>query len=54
VVFFDVSLRQMASQLPFNAEQFLRITGVGEKKLREFGEIFINEIAEYTSNTRVQ
>jgi ATP-dependent DNA helicase RecQ len=51
VVFSDVSLRQMASQLPFNSEQFLRINGVGEKKLREFGDIFLNEIAEHVSTT---
>jgi ATP-dependent DNA helicase RecQ len=45
IVFSDVSLRQMARNYPENENNFARISGVGEKKLREFGEVFLNEIA---------
>jgi ATP-dependent DNA helicase RecQ len=51
VVFSDVSLRQMASLLPSNPEQFLRINGVGEKRLREFGAAFLSEIAAYSETS---
>jgi ATP-dependent DNA helicase RecQ len=45
IIFSDVSLRQMARNYPESASDFARISGVGEKKLREFGEVFLNEIA---------
>jgi ATP-dependent DNA helicase RecQ len=44
IVFSDVSLREMASQYPCDEEEFSRIGGVGEKKLREFGPAFLAEI----------
>jgi ATP-dependent DNA helicase RecQ len=47
IIFSDVSLRQMARNYPANGSDFARISGVGEKKLREFGEIFLGEIAAY-------
>ena len=47
IVFSDVALRQMARNYPANESDFARISGVGEKKLREFGEIFLGEIAAY-------
>jgi ATP-dependent DNA helicase RecQ len=47
IVFSDVALRQMARQYPCNERDFSRISGVGEKKLREFGEMFLGEIAAH-------
>jgi ATP-dependent DNA helicase RecQ len=47
IVFSDVALRQMARNYPQTESDFARISGVGEKKLREFGEIFLGEIAAY-------
>ena len=47
IVFSDVALRQMARNYPENERDFARISGVGEKKLREFGEIFLGEITAY-------
>ncbi len=47
IVFSDVSLRQMARDLPKTEADFARINGVGEKKLREFGTVFMEEIAHY-------
>jgi ATP-dependent DNA helicase RecQ len=45
IIFSDVALRQMARNYPASEVEFARISGVGEKKLREFGEAFLTEIA---------
>jgi ATP-dependent DNA helicase RecQ len=47
IIFSDVALRQMARDYPVNARDFARISGVGEKKLSEFGEVFLEEIADH-------
>src|SRR5207249_7999245 len=47
IVFSDVALRQMARNYPGSEREFARISGVGEKKLREFGAAFLAEIAAY-------
>jgi ATP-dependent DNA helicase RecQ len=47
IIFSDVSLRQMARNYPQTESEFARISGVGEKKLREFGQIFLAEIAAH-------
>ena len=50
IVFSDVSLRQIAREYPASAAEFARISGVGEKKLHEFGAVFLAEIAEHLRN----
>jgi ATP-dependent DNA helicase RecQ len=53
IVFSDVALRQMARFYPTNNREFERISGVGEKKLREFGATFLGEIgAHLQTNAR--
>lgn len=53
IIFSDVSLRQMARQYPSDETALSRISGVGEKKLREFGAEFLGCIAEFLkSNPR--
>jgi ATP-dependent DNA helicase RecQ len=47
IVFSDVALRQMARDYPSTEGDFARISGVGEKKLREFGTAFLAEIASH-------
>jgi ATP-dependent DNA helicase RecQ len=47
IVFSDVSLRQMARFYPANNAEFSRISGVGDKKLQEFGAAFLGEIAKH-------
>ncbi|HEV2435796.1 MAG TPA: RecQ family ATP-dependent DNA helicase [Verrucomicrobiae bacterium] len=47
IIFSDVSLRQMARYYPANKKDFSRISGVGERKLGEFGELFLREIAAH-------
>ena len=53
IIFSDVSLRQMARFYPQTDAEFSRISGVGGKKLQEFGAIFLREIAGHLkSNPR--
>jgi ATP-dependent DNA helicase RecQ len=53
IVFSDVSLRQMARFYPATNREFSRISGVGDRKLREFGAVFLGEIAAHLqSNPR--
>jgi ATP-dependent DNA helicase RecQ len=51
IVFSDVALRQMARDYPTGEREFARISGVGEKKLREFGAPFLSEIAAHLSTS---
>ena len=50
IVFSDVALRQMARDYPASEREFARISGVGEKKLREIGNVFLAEIAAHLGN----
>jgi ATP-dependent DNA helicase RecQ len=47
IVFSDVALRQMARHYPANEREFTRISGVGDAKLRDFGAVFLAEIAGF-------
>jgi len=47
IIFSDVALRQMARNYPATENDFARISGVGETKLREFGKVFLAEIAAH-------
>ena len=47
IVFSDVALRQMARGYPMTLETFGLIHGVGDKKLKEFGDMFTAEIEKY-------
>ena len=52
IIFSDQSLKDMAINKPKNEEEFLRIKGVGEKKLIQYGDIFIAEINEYIRDNK--
>ncbi|EKE15607.1 MAG: hypothetical protein ACD_11C00117G0003 [uncultured bacterium] len=54
VVFSDVSLREMAYYFPINENNFLKIAGVGEQKLKNFGKIFLDEINKYARENNIE
>ena len=54
IIFSDVSLRQMARHYPTTEAEFARINGVGERKLADFGKLFIDSIAGYLRNNSRQ
>jgi len=47
IIFSDVSLREMARKYPMNSTEFRRIAGVGEQKLKDFGEAFLTGIKSH-------
>lgn len=49
IVFSDASLADMARLKPKNEEEFLKIKGVGEKKLKQYGGLFIEKIGEFSN-----
>jgi ATP-dependent DNA helicase RecQ len=49
IIFSDVSLRQMARYYPTTEAEFARINGVGERKLADFGKMFMDSISRYLS-----
>jgi len=53
VVFGDRALRQMAFYLPQNEENFSKISGVGQEKLRQYGRLFIEEIRTYAQKNKL-
>jgi ATP-dependent DNA helicase RecQ len=51
-VFADTTLKQMAEQKPTNILQLLDVSGVGEHKAKTYGDVFLNEIAEYIATSK--
>ena len=47
VVFTDATLHELAQLQPSNQNQMREVSGIGEAKLRKYGEIFLKTIAEY-------
>ena len=53
IIFGDVSLREMSSYFPTNNEEFLNIKGVGQQKLKDFGELFLEAIKTYIKENNI-
>jgi ATP-dependent DNA helicase RecQ len=47
VLFSDATLRDMARLRPGSPRTFLSVRGVGERKLADLGDRFLEEIASY-------
>ena len=52
IIFSDVSLREMARAQPARLAEFANIPGVGQQKLKSFGELFVSEIAQYVQSSQ--
>ena len=52
IIFSDVSLREMARKYPTNSTEFRRIAGVGEQKLKDFGEAFMSAIRSHSAENQ--
>src|SRR6478736_5009871 len=53
IIFSDVSLREMARKYPTTSTEFRRIPGVGEQKLKDFGEVFMSAIRSYSAENQL-
>ncbi|MGH7940749.1 MAG: DNA helicase RecQ [Limisphaerales bacterium] len=51
VVFSDIALRQMARLYPASESELFRVSGMGEKKMREFGPIVLRAIAAHLQSS---
>lgn len=47
VVFSNATLEDMAARRPHTTEEFLNVSGVGERKAQQYGEAFLKAIREY-------
>lgn len=47
IIFSDTTLKEMATKFPRTSDEFHAITGVGDHKLRKYGDVFIAEIEHY-------
>ena len=47
IIFSDASLREMATMKPASEAEFLQVKGVGDKKLSQYGDVFMKEINNY-------
>ena len=50
MVFGDATLADMARKVPRTREEFLRVSGVGEQKLKMYGDEFIRAICDFTDS----
>jgi ATP-dependent DNA helicase RecQ len=53
-VFHDRTLRQIAAELPATRAALLRISGIGERKVTDFGELVLATVADYARETGVR
>jgi len=49
IVFGDAALRDMARRRPSTLEEFLEVQGVGQKKCKDYGELFVEQIVGYST-----
>ena len=53
VIFHDSSLLEMAADKPIIKSQMLAIGGVGQEKMKKYGDTFLKEILNYVNKERV-
>ncbi len=53
IIFHDKTLHEMAQQRPRNENDLRAITGVGEKKLIEYGAGFLHIVEEFVTSLNV-
>ncbi len=53
LIFGDTSLVEMSHYFPDTKEKFSQISGVGEKKLKQFGDIFLEKIKNYIQEKNI-
>ena len=53
IVFGDATLRDLARRRPSSIENFLQVQGVGQKKCKDYGDLFLEHIADYCAEEGV-
>lgn len=52
IIFNDATLIDMCKKLPKTGEEFLQVSGVGEKKAEMYGDLFMSTIKKYENKNR--
>ncbi len=53
LIFNDATLKEIERERPMSDEEFLEISGVGQRKLEVYGTAFINEVIAFTKEKKV-
>ena len=53
LVFNDATLKDIERERPLSDEEFLEISGVGQRKLEVYGTAFINEVIAFTKEKKI-
>lgn len=53
IVFSDAVLKEMCRFLPTDRQEMLSIKGIGERKLKSYGGIFMRRIEQYVSENKI-
>ncbi|WP_017326962.1 DNA helicase RecQ [Synechococcus sp. PCC 7336] len=54
IIFSDRTLKEMARKQPETLAEFGQLVGVGQKKLNQYGEIFLNALDDFLRRSRVR
>jgi hypothetical protein len=54
IIFYDISLKAMATHFPKDLQTLGNIEGVDETNLRKYGELFLQEISSYCKNHKIE
>ena len=52
IIFSDKTLTDMCTKLPFDKQEMLMVTGVGEHKFDKYGQSFMDAILEFTNGNK--
>jgi len=54
LIFPDTTLKELSSRCPINFEQMMDISGVGQLKLKKYGERFLEAIKNYLDENKIK
>ncbi|QXE17852.1 DNA helicase RecQ [Clostridium sp. 001] len=54
LIFPDTTLKELSSRCPVNFEQMLDVSGVGQLKLKKYGERFLEAIKNYLDESKIK
>jgi len=53
MIFSDATLKDMCRKIPGDRSQMLKVSGVGDMKLKKYGNVFIDAIKEYAEENNI-
>lgn len=53
IIFADTTLKELSEYMPLSNNDMLKIKGVGETKLKKYGEVFLDRIRKYAEENNI-